>query len=112
MPLLLGPHLVMYWLVMHALAKDSPGWLGDLSVTDLPCVHAIYREDHHRQTMDSCKKLMVSVCIHIYVRMQTFCNRKLYNIYTKECYNYMHKGKLYVYKDINRCNCVATCLCL
>ena len=63
MPLLLRPQLVMHWLGMHALAKDSPGWLGDVSVTDLPCVHAIYMEDHHRQTMDSCKKLMVPVCI-------------------------------------------------
>ena len=63
MPLLLRPQLVMHWLVMHALAKDSAGWLGDVSVTDLPCVHAIYMEDHRRQTTDSCKKLMVSVCI-------------------------------------------------
>ena len=63
MSLLLRPQLVMHWLGKHALAKDSPGWLGDVSVTDLPCVHAIYMEDHHRQTMDSCKKLMVSVCI-------------------------------------------------
>ena len=47
---------------MHALAKDSPGWPGVVSVTDLPCVHAIYMEDHRRQTTDSCKKLMVSVC--------------------------------------------------
>ena len=72
MPLLLRPQLVMHWLVMYALAKDSPGWPGDVSVTspgqpglsfaDLPCVHAIYMEDHRRQTMDSCKKLMVSVC--------------------------------------------------
>ena len=59
MPLLLRPQLVMHWIVMHALAKDSPG---DVSVTDLPCVHAIYMEDHRRQTTDSCKKLMVSVC--------------------------------------------------
>ena len=50
MPLLLRPQLVMHWLGMHALAKDSPGWLGDVSVTDLPCVHAIYMEDHRRQT--------------------------------------------------------------
>ena len=64
MPLLLRPQLVMHWLGMHALAKDSPGWLGDVSVTDLPCVHAIYMEDHRRQTMDSCKKLMVPVCIY------------------------------------------------
>ena len=42
MPLLLRPQLVMHWLVMHALAKDSPGWPGDVSVTDLPCEHAIY----------------------------------------------------------------------
>ena len=63
MPLLLRPQLVMHWLVMHALAKDSPGWPGDVSVTDLPCVHAIYVEDHRRQTMDSCKKLMVTVYI-------------------------------------------------
>ena len=62
MPLLLRPQLVMHWLVMHALTKDSPGWPGDVSVTDLPCVHAIYMEDHHRQTTDSYKKLMVSVC--------------------------------------------------
>ena len=62
MPLLLRPQLVMHWLVMHALAKDSPGWPGDVSVTDLPCVHAIYMEYHRRQTTDSCKKLMVSVC--------------------------------------------------
>ena len=62
MPLLLRPQLVMHWIVMHALAKDSPGWPGDVSVTDLPCVHAIYMEDHRRQTTDSCKKLMVSVC--------------------------------------------------
>ena len=62
MPLLLRPQLVMHWLVMHALAKDSPGWPGDVSVTDVPCVHAIYMENHRRQTMDSCKKLMVSVC--------------------------------------------------
>ena len=61
MPLLLRPQLVMHWLVMHALAKDSPGWPGDVSVTDLPCVHAIYMEDHRRQTTDSCKKLMVYV---------------------------------------------------
>ena len=60
-PLLLWPQLVMHWLVMHALAKDSPGWPGDVSVTDQPCVHAIYMEDHRRQTTDSCKKLMVSV---------------------------------------------------
>ena len=39
-PLLLRPHLVMHWLVMQALAKDSPGWPGDVSVTDLLCVHA------------------------------------------------------------------------
>ena len=62
MPLLLRPQLVMHWLVMHALAKDSPGWSGVVSVTDLPCVHAIYMEDHRRQTTDSCKKLMASVC--------------------------------------------------
>ena len=62
MPLLLRPQLVMHWLVMHALAKDSPGWPGDVSVTDLPCVHVVYMEDHRRQTTDSCKKLMVSVC--------------------------------------------------
>ena len=37
MPLLLRPQLVMHWLVMHALAKDSPGWPGDVSVTHLPC---------------------------------------------------------------------------
>ena len=37
MPLLLRPQLVMHWLVMHALAKDSPGLPGDVSVTDLPC---------------------------------------------------------------------------
>ena len=55
--------LVMHWIVMHALAKDSPGWPGDVSVTDLPCVHAIYMEDHRRQTTGSCKKLLVSsVC--------------------------------------------------
>ena len=59
--LLLRPQLVMHWLVMHALAKDSPGWPGDVSVTDLPCVHAIYMEDHRTQTTNSCKKLMVSV---------------------------------------------------
>ena len=35
MPLLLRPQLVMHWLVMHVLAKDSPGWPGDDSVTDL-----------------------------------------------------------------------------
>ena len=35
MPLLFRPQLVMDWLVMHALAKDSPGWPGDVSVTDL-----------------------------------------------------------------------------
>ena len=63
MPLLLRPQLVMHWLVMHAPAKDSLGWPGDVSVTDLPCVHAIYMEDHCRQTTDSCKKLMFSVCI-------------------------------------------------
>ena len=34
--LLLRPQLVVNWLVMHALAKDSPCW----PVTDLPCVHA------------------------------------------------------------------------
>ena len=62
MPLLLRPQLVMHWLVMHALTKYSPGWPGDVSVIDLPCVHAIYMEDHRRQTTDSCKKLMVSVC--------------------------------------------------
>ena len=45
MPLLLRPQLVMHWLVMHALAKDSPGWPGDVSVTDLPCVHAFYMEE-------------------------------------------------------------------
>ena len=61
-PLLLRPQLVMHWLVMHALAKDSPGLPGVVSVTDLPCVHAIYMEDHRRQTTDRCKKLMVSVC--------------------------------------------------
>ena len=61
MPLLLRTQLVMHWLVMHALAKDSPGWPGDVSVTDLPCVHAIYMEDHRTQTTNSCKKLMVSV---------------------------------------------------
>ena len=61
MPLLLRPQLVMHWLVMHALAKDSPGWPGDVGVTDLPCVHAIYMEDHRTQTTNSCKKLMVSV---------------------------------------------------
>ena len=61
MPLLLRPQLVMHWLVMHALAKDSPGWPGDVSVTDLPCVHALYMEDHRTQTTNSCKKLMVSV---------------------------------------------------
>ena len=61
MPLLLRAQLVMHWLVMHALAKDSPGWPGDVSVTDLPCVHAIYMEDHRRQRKDSCKKLMISV---------------------------------------------------
>ena len=65
MPLLLRPQLVMHWLVMHALAKDSPGWPGDVNVTGLPCVHAIYMEDHRRQTTNSCKKLMVSVCIYI-----------------------------------------------
>ena len=62
MSLLLRPQLVMHWLVMNALAKDSPGWPGDVSVTDLPCVHAICMEDHHRQTTDSCKKLIVSMC--------------------------------------------------
>ena len=62
MPSLLRPQLVMHWLVMHALTKDSPGWPGDVSVTDLPCVHAIYMEDHHKQTTNSCKKLVVSVC--------------------------------------------------
>ena len=45
MPLLLRPQLVMHWQVMHALAKDSLGWPGDVSVTDLAtmcaCVHAI-----------------------------------------------------------------------
>ena len=61
-PLLLRPQLVMHWLVMHALAKDSPGLPGVVSVTDPPCVHAIYMEDHRRQTTDSCKKLMASVC--------------------------------------------------
>ena len=35
MPLLLRPQLLMHWLVMHVLAKDSPGWPGDVSVTDL-----------------------------------------------------------------------------
>ena len=35
MPLLPRPQLVMHWLVMHVLAKDSPGWPGDVSVTDL-----------------------------------------------------------------------------
>ena len=35
MPLLLRPQLVMHWLGMHALANDSPGWPGDVSVTDL-----------------------------------------------------------------------------
>ena len=59
MPLLLRPQLVMHWLVMHVLTKDSPGWPGDVSVTDLA---TIYIEDHRRQTTDSCKKLMVSVC--------------------------------------------------
>ena len=46
-----------------APAKDSPGWpaAGDVSVTDLPCVHEIYMEDHRTQTANSCKKLMVSV---------------------------------------------------
>ena len=38
---------IMHWLVMHALAKDSPGWPDDVSVTDLPYVHAIYMQDHH-----------------------------------------------------------------
>ena len=33
MLLLLRPQLVMHWLVMHALAKDSPGLPGDVSVT-------------------------------------------------------------------------------
>ena len=47
---------------MHALAKYSPGWPGNVSVTDLQCVHAIYMEDHRRQTKDSCKKLTVPVC--------------------------------------------------
>ena len=61
MLLLLRPQLVMHWLVMHVLAKDSPGWPGDVSVTDLPCVHALYMEDHRTQTTNSCKKLMVSV---------------------------------------------------
>ena len=67
MPLLLRPQLVMHWLDIHALAKDSPGWPGNVSVTDhdLPLVHAIYMEDHRRQTMDSCKRLMVSVHIAI-----------------------------------------------
>ena len=37
-----APATVMHWLVVHALAKDSPGWPGDVSVTDLLCVHAIY----------------------------------------------------------------------
>ena len=59
--LMIRPQLVMHWLVVHALAKDSPGWPGEVSVTDLQCVHAIYMEDHHRQTTD-CKKLMVPVC--------------------------------------------------
>ena len=35
MPLLLRPQLVMHWLVMHVLTKDTPGWPGDVSVTDL-----------------------------------------------------------------------------
>ena len=39
--LLLRTQLIMHWLVMHALAKDSPGWPGDVSVTDLPCVQAM-----------------------------------------------------------------------
>ena len=64
MPLLFRPQLVMHWLVMYALAKNSPGWPGDVSVADLPCVHAIYMEYHRRQTMDSCKKLMVPVCMN------------------------------------------------
>ena len=97
MPLLLRPQLVMHWLVMHALAKDSPGWLGDVSVTDLPCVHAIYMEDHRRQTMDSCKKLTVPVRIYA-----DFSAIERYIMYTG-CYNYMYKGKLYVYKE---CYCV------
>ena len=67
MSLLLSPQLVMHWLGMHALAKDSLGWPGDVSVTDLPCVHAIYMEDRRRQTMDSCKKLLVPVCIESYI---------------------------------------------
>ena len=48
---------------MHVLAKDSPGWPGDVSVTDLAtmCMQ-IYIEDHRRLTTASCKKLMVSVC--------------------------------------------------
>ena len=57
------------------IGSIGAGWLGDVSGTDLPCVHAIYMEDHRRQTMDSCKKLMVPVCIY------TFCNRKLYNVH-------------------------------
>ena len=32
-PSLLRPQLVMHWLVMHVLAKDSPGWPGDVSMT-------------------------------------------------------------------------------
>ena len=44
------PQLVMHWLVMHALAKDSPGWPDVVSVTDLRSVHAIYMDDYRRQT--------------------------------------------------------------
>ena len=62
MSLLLRPQLVMHWLVMHALAKNSPGWPGDVSVTDLPCVHTIYMEDHHRQTTEEADGFCVHIC--------------------------------------------------
>ena len=43
MPLLLRPQLVMHWLVMHALAKDSPGWPGDVSVSDHVCMQYTWK---------------------------------------------------------------------
>ena len=39
------------------LEKESRGWPGDTSVSDVhSCVHAIYMEDHCRQITDSCNK--------------------------------------------------------
>ena len=57
MPLLLRPQLVM-----HALVKDSLGWPGDVSVTDLRvCMQFTWKITVHKQRIYSCKKLMVSV---------------------------------------------------